>query len=318
MCQQPSDSLSRARPPADTAPLVLQHRTIAVFRSPLGALLPAERAAAAARRVDALGETAMPESVVTRPITEGSLVSVGSQPVFSITRGDVDTLGGATLESTTRKATSQLKAALVDQREERSLTHILTAIGFSFAATLIFLVVLRLLRAGRRAALARLPSAQDRLADIKLAGFTLLNRDNLLLFARRLLDLIAWATGLFIAYLWLAYVLTRFAYTRPWGEALGVYLTSTISRLLLAALGTIPGIFTVVLIFVGVRWIARIVSAEGIMPFFALTWCGWRVRPSTTRLSRGGAMQSILAHELSDRSRVARRTDRGRQLWRPT
>ncbi|MEO8909804.1 MAG: mechanosensitive ion channel domain-containing protein, partial [Gemmatimonadaceae bacterium] len=146
-------------------------------------------------------------------------------------------------------------------REERSLTHILTAIGFSFAATLIFLLALRLLRAGRRAVLARLPSAQNKLADIKLAGFTLLNRDNLLLFAKRLLDLIAWAAGLFIAYLWLAYVLTRFAYTRPWGEALGIYLTSTISRLLLAALGTIPGIFTVVLIFVGVRWIARIVSA---------------------------------------------------------
>ncbi len=189
------------------------------------------------------------------------LITIGPHAVFSITHADVDTLGGATLESTNQRVVSQLKTALVSAREERSIRHILSAIGFSFAATVIFLMALRLLRAGRRVVLARLPSAQHRLADIKLAGFTLLNRENLLLFARRLLDLIAWVAGLFVAYLWLAYVLTRFAYTRAWGEALGVYLTSTVSRLALGALGAIPGLFTLVVIFVAVRGLARIVSA---------------------------------------------------------
>ncbi|MEP6550379.1 MAG: mechanosensitive ion channel domain-containing protein [Gemmatimonadales bacterium] len=258
--QQPSDSLASTRSAVDTGALVLQHRTIAVFRSPLGALSPADRAAGATRRIEALsGATA--ESVSTHPIPEGLLITVGTQPVFSITHADVDTLGGATLESTSRRVVSQLTAALVDAGEERSIRHILSAIGFSFAATLIFLLALRLLRAGRRVVLGRLPSAQEKLSDIALAGFTLLSRENLLLFAKRFVDLVAWAAGLFFAYLWLAYVLTRFAYTRAWGEALGVYLTSTVSRLALGALGAIPGLFTLVIIFVAVRWLARMVSA---------------------------------------------------------
>ena len=188
-------------------------------------------------------------------------MSAGRQAVFTITRADVDTLAGESLDAVSRKSSRQLAAALIAMREERSLTHILSAIGFTIAATLLFLIVLRLVRAGRRFMLKRLPETGQLLPNIAVAGFTLLSRENLLLFARRLVDLVAWAAGLFIAYLWLAYVLTRFAYTRPWGEALGEYLTSTISRLAIGALGTIPGLFTLVLIFVIVRWIARVVSA---------------------------------------------------------
>lgn len=259
--QAQSDSTTPASAVADTAPLVLQHRTVAVFRAPLGALTPADRAAAATRRLDALDEMSEHDTAQTRPVQEGTLVLIGERPIFTLTRADVDTLGGATLEGTARAARGELQAALVAMREERSLTHIASAVAFSIIATLIFLLALRLLTAGRRAIQARLPAAQTRLSDIALGGFTLFTRESLLLFVRRLVDFVAWAAGLFIAYMWLAYVLTRFAYTRAWGEALGTYLTSTISRLLLGALGAIPGIFTVVLIFVGVRWIARIVAA---------------------------------------------------------
>ncbi len=259
--QQPTDSAQRVRPSLDTAALIVQRRTVTVFRSPLGALSPADRAAAAARRIEALEVVEGTDTVSIRPIPEGVLLSVGPKAVLTLTQADVDTLGGATMEETVRRASRQLQAVLVATREERSLTHILSALAFAIGATLIFLVVLRLLRFGRRVVLGRLPEAKDKLSDIAVAGFTLLSRDNLLLFVRRLVDLIAWTAALFTAYLWLAYVLTRFAYTRPWGEALGAYLTSTIARLAVGALEAIPGIFTLVLIFVAVRWIARVVSA---------------------------------------------------------
>src|SRR5690349_614440 len=48
---------------ADTAPLSVRGRTIVVFRAALGAVTPAERAAAAARRLDALAERSGADSV---------------------------------------------------------------------------------------------------------------------------------------------------------------------------------------------------------------------------------------------------------------
>ena len=245
----------------DTAALVMQHRTVVVFRAPLGALSPADRASAASRRIEALAESNVADSVFARAIPEGVLISVGPHSIFTITQADVDTLRGATLALTSRSAVSQLGAVLLATREERSLAHIVSAIGFAVAATVVFLIALRLLRAGRRLALGKLPAARSQLADIAVGGFTLLSTESLLLIARRVVSLLAWAAGLFMAYLWLAYVLTRFAYTRPWGEALGSYLTTTAGHLALVALSGIPGIFTVVLILIAARWVTRVVAA---------------------------------------------------------
>jgi small-conductance mechanosensitive channel len=245
----------------DTAALVVQHRTIVVFRASLGALSAADRAAAAARRIDAVAEIIGIDSVAARTIPEGMLVAVGPHPIFTITQADVDTLGGATLAQTTGSAVSQLRTVLLAAREERSVAHLVTAVAFAALATLVFLIALRLLRAARRFALARLPAARSQLADIAVGGFTLLSTESLLVVVRRLVELIAWAAGLFMAYLWLAYVLTRFAYTRPWGEALGAYLTTTTTHLALVAVSGIPGLFTVVLIFIVTRWIGRVVAA---------------------------------------------------------
>src|SRR5688500_1827672 len=71
-------------PPArDTAALVVQNRVITIFRSPLGALSPTERAEAAARRIEAIIETVASDSVDTRPIPEGVLIRVAGRAVFS-------------------------------------------------------------------------------------------------------------------------------------------------------------------------------------------------------------------------------------------
>jgi small-conductance mechanosensitive channel len=248
--------------PLDSAVLAVRGRTIVVFRAPIGALSMAERAASAARRIEALAESESGDSVVTRPVTEGELVSVGSRGVFTITPADVDTLRGESLETLTSAAASRLRTALSAAREERSIPHLIRGAALALLATLVFLVALRLLRGARRLLFAKLPSvAETRIDHLDVGGFTLVSSEKLLLFTRRLIDLVTWSAGLFLAYLWLAFVLTRFAYTRPWGEALGTYLATTISELALTALRGIPGLFTVVVILVVTRWIARVVGA---------------------------------------------------------
>ena len=256
-----SESAATAPEPLDTAALMVRGRTVFVFRAPIGALSASERAIAARRRIDALAESSPSDaSVTTRRVAEGVLVLVDSHAVFTITPADVDTLRGERLDVVERDAASRLRVVLAAAREERSLPHLLRAAGLVALATLLFFAALRILRVARRFVLARLPSAAEaRVKRLAVGGFTLISSENLLLFARRLVDLAAWASGLFLAYVWLAFALTRFAYTRPWGEALGGYLTSTIVTLALGALAAVPGLFTVVIILIATRWIARIV-----------------------------------------------------------
>ena len=248
-------------PVRDTAALVVQNRVITIFRGPLGALSPQERAQAAARRIEAIVEAGTGDSVETRPIPEGVLITVAGQSMFSLTPADVDTIAGERLATVAAQASAQLRTALADEREERSLPHLIRAAGLALLATFIFIAVLRAIRWSRRRLSDRLiAAAAARLPDLRVGGFTLFSGDSALALVRRLVDLTAWAAGLFAAYLWLAFVLTRFAYTRPWGEALGGYLAETIASLALSAISGIPGIFTVVLILIVTRWLTKLVG----------------------------------------------------------
>jgi small-conductance mechanosensitive channel len=255
---------------ADTASLVVQNRVVFVFRAPFGSRTARERADDASRRIAALAESESSDSIAARLIAQGMLVAVGERGVFTITPADIDSIAGETLGSASRGAVERLQVALVAEREQRSLSHLATAIAFSIIATVLFLAVLRLLRRGQQFALERMPTvAGPRIPRLAVAGFTLLNAEQILAFLRRMVEVLAWGLGLFAAYLWLTYVLTRFPYSAPWGEALGAYLITTIRNLALGALGAIPGLFTVVLIFLSTRFLTRLVGG-----FFAAVESG--------------------------------------------
>jgi len=64
-----------------------------------------------------------------------------------------------------------------------------------------------------------------------------------------------------LAYLWLTFVLKRFPFTYPLGLGLGKFLIELLTGLALGALGAIPGLFTVFLIFLFTRFLTRIVGA---------------------------------------------------------
>ena len=255
---------------ADTATLVLRNQRIIVFRSPLGALAPQERAASARERLIRLAERRVADSVVAREIPQGILLSVGESPVLTVTPADVDTLAGQTLEEVVAFAAAQLRVVLAAEIEQRSLIQILRAILLTLIATGLFFLAVRSLVVGRRYVLRKLPHPDaPGLPSFRLRGFTILSAHQLLVFIRRLIELFAWAAGVFVAYIWLAYVLTRFAYSRPYGEILGDWLIAKITELAVGAVTAIPGLFTVVLIVIVTRWITRLISA-----FFAAVEAG--------------------------------------------
>ena len=63
-----------------------------------------------------------------------------------------------------------------------------------------------------------------------------------------------------MVYVWLTFVLLQFPYTYPWGRQLGIFLKDLFGRLGAGILDSIPGMFTVVVIFLLGRVVARVVG----------------------------------------------------------
>ena len=248
-------------PAHDTAVLRVGTRAIITFRSALGAATATERTSAATQRIARAIETGA-DSVAVRPTSEGILVSLGGQPVFVVTPADIDSASGESLPARAAAAAHQIRLAAEEVRESRSITALLAATALALAATALLALLLRLLVAGRRRLEIRLGrvSVQER-PGLRIRGFTLLKAAQLLAAARVIVRLLTWVLGIVAAYLYVTFVLTQFPWTRPLGQALGHYLVSTLARFGLGALGALPGLFTVALIFVVTRFLVRLVRS---------------------------------------------------------
>ncbi len=245
--------------PPDTAVLRVGARQVVVFRGALGAAGAPERAAAATRRIEMAIESGA-DSVSSQVTQEGVLVQLGGNPMFIVTATDADTASGVALTTQAAAAVEQLRLAVREVEEAGNLKAILIAVGLTLLATALLVFAIRLLLATRRRLDARLGRATA-WPGLSIRGFTLLRPAQLLAAARVGLKILAWAVGLVAGYLYITFVLTQFPWTRPLGQALGHYLTSTIARLALGALGALPGLFTAALILVATRFLVRLVHS---------------------------------------------------------
>ncbi len=254
---------------ADTAALVVHGSTVVVFRGSLGAASPMERAEAAARRIDAVITQGRIDSLRIASVAEGVLVQAGDRPLFLIIRADGNAALGETPTHLATRAVVALRDAMEQEGRERSFGFLLRAGLLALLATVLFALSVRLLRKAARAALTSVPALTRRVPALTIRGFTLLRPRQVAQFVRRTIVVAVWCVGGILAYIWLTYVLTRFPVSRPWGEALGGFLLGTVRDLVLGALGAVPGLITVLIIFILVRSIGRLVSG-----FFAAVEAG--------------------------------------------
>ena len=80
-------------------------------------------------------------------------------------------------------------------------------------------------------------------------------------FERVIIRLITLAAVVFLTYVWLMYQLMRFPYTQPWGDRLGTFLLDLFQTVVRAVVKALPDLFTVAVILVLTRVIARVVSS---------------------------------------------------------
>jgi small-conductance mechanosensitive channel len=243
------------------APLVFNNRTIIVFRATFFGHTPSERAEAAERRIALLADRNSGSTVAARPIPQGIVIEIDGAAVFGITPVDVDDLEGATLQSTADDAVRALSLALRELQEQASVRQLLKAVLLAALATLIYAGALYGLMAAKRKLIARLSTAlKERIKTLRVAGTVVLHPTQFLNLTRLLVLLVAWAFGLFATYLWLTYALRLFPYTRPWGEQLRGYLVGLLGSMLHGIVHAIPGLLTVLVIFVITRFIVRLLD----------------------------------------------------------
>jgi small-conductance mechanosensitive channel len=245
----------------EPAPLVVWNRQIVVFRSPLGMLNPAERAAAAVQRINSI-----PHARLANPVAIGSaeigrykgvLVTVGTEIAFGLLPADVDPESGQTLEEATAEAAERLREVLRARLAQRSLPLLIRGIALSLAATLAFAGFVWMFVKVERLVLRRLAAATAR-ASGEIS--TYVSRYAIRL-GWRLTSALAWVFALFYGYLWLTFVLSQFPYTQPWGKLLGKWLLALASSLALGMVNALPGLVAVAIIFLITRAVVRMLNA---------------------------------------------------------
>jgi small-conductance mechanosensitive channel len=262
---QPEGSLGKVAPnanPTEAAEVVVNNRKIFEMRGNLLGYPPSERARRAEERIAEVLDQGGAGEVTTKMTAEGAAIFVNGALVFLVTPGDVKTLAGVTLDSTVASVVGNLSKVIDETREGRDLRRALTALGKSVAATVLFgLLIWAVLRANRWLGARLSASIAARIDKLRVAGVTAVRPDQSLTFTRRVVTLIAWVVALVALHLWLTFILQQFPYTRAWGEGLGGFLLGTFAAIAHAVVGAVPGLVTVLIIFVITRFLARLTHA---------------------------------------------------------
>lgn len=234
-------------------PLTVDDVTVVELRATVNDVTPEQRVARAHERIDSL-----PEADLSRPVhvaREGAdmLILVGDEFVFGLTGGD-GFADEAALEAGSRAAANKLHDALALRVARARPDAILESVGLALIGTLLFALGLILLVRAWGLLSRRLVAVN---VDMKRIAIGPLIRNAL----RRILFALLWALALLLGYLWLTFVLTRFSFTRGWGEALGANLLSLVIRAGRSFAGALPGLAMVAVVVVATRFLTRVFDA---------------------------------------------------------
>lgn len=241
-------------PPAE---LKIANRVVMVFHGQLLGESPEIRASRARLAIGEVLDSSTEPTVTIDSVQNSYVVLVGDRRAFFVTPKDIGPNNGDVRELALQAA-ERLRQVVVESREARSVRFLLIAAAASAVATLVFLVLLRSLHWLRNRLLGLLPTVMRRHTEALKIGHTpLFDTTVLFLVIRRFVSLLYWILVLLASYEWLSFVLSRFPYTRPWGESLNTYLLQLATYLLSSMVSAIPGLAVALAIF----FIARGFSA---------------------------------------------------------
>ncbi len=228
-------------------------------RAPVGALQPPERARAIEGRIGAIAAGAADAldaiHVVERERTSDLLA--GEQLVLSVTDADATPLG-RTRQQLAADYSVVLRRALEQEFSGRSLRGITTALALTALATLVFIIVLRVLTGLFRRAATRVRSWEGaRISGLRLKEVELVSAHRMTLLAARTVETLRWVLTFVAVVIYLETVLGFFPWTRAAAVQFRAYLWGALSSVLVATIEYLPNLVYITLIVVVVRVVLR-------------------------------------------------------------
>ena len=248
-------------PTVQSASISFENRQIAILRSPLAGASPQARADEAARRIGELPLNIRAHDIVAATITvadeRGIAFLYDGRSLFFIGSDDLDAVSGETIEQVSEHVLQNLDEALLARESERRWPVIRSGLLLTFVGLLIVILANFLIWKFYRWLSSNLRGIEKFFSNgLKLFGADVL--PPILNITRSFFKLIAWVFTLAAIYSWLGFSLRSFPYTKPWGDQLGGYVFALFQSFGHATLLSLPGILTVLIIFVIARFIARI------------------------------------------------------------
>lgn len=196
------------------------------------------------------------------PIDEGFLVELDGVPMFAVTTGDARASLGETPEVLANRASRTLRLVWAEAREQRNPAVLWTAaLRVAIAGVILGLLLVALVKITRwlrQVVSARLTGHVRRLSHLGLgARFA----NTTLVTVARALVILSWLLELLAIYMFVAYSLSQFAFTRPIGQNLNESLLSLVSNAIYAVAGALPGLFIAVTIFLIARFVTQMSRA---------------------------------------------------------
>jgi len=243
-----------APPPLEAQPapaeLKIANRSIIVFRGALLGEAPQIRVKRARTAINEALDDADDLGVTLDGIQGSYLVLLGSKRAFIVSPKDVATPGVEAVRQADESAAGKLRQGVAETQEARSLHLILRSLAGAALATGIYVVLLWGMAYLRRRLLKKLPDLMHRHTQaLKVGRVQVIDANYLYPLVSRLLGILRWLVVLLLTYEWLGFVLSRFPYTRPWGESLNNYLLEVAGYLFQGIVGAIPGLGVALAIF---------------------------------------------------------------------
>jgi small-conductance mechanosensitive channel len=244
----------------EPAVLTFWNREVAILRAEIGGISPAERVKRIEGKIAIVLAAGPGNKADAVPGTFANLtgywIKIDGNPLFGLVPEDADGMTGETLEEQVRRTVAALQEALDARREQRSLPLILEGVGLGAVATLLLGVLLWGVARLHARALKRHSLLAPTL--VKVGGLQL--RPILSGLERAAIKATSFGLAAIAVYLWLTFIFSRFPFSRPWGEKLAGFLWNMLTNFAAGALQALPGLFTVLVIFVMTRIIVRAVD----------------------------------------------------------
>lgn len=263
-------------PTREGVPLRVTNRFIIELQGPVAGYSARERVEEAQMRIgNALGNSKQQPKLSLLDTEYGTRILVNDQPVFLVTNADVDRQIGETTHLVAEHALIRLRKAIAERITHSTRGYLLRAASLAAAATLAYLLTMLVLsRVSLWLTRWLAATAAGSVRKLHPDGMRLIDLERILRWMRALIVMTAWFIRATLTVSWLAFCLSAFPFTRPWGEGLSENLLSLAKEGILTVMHALPDLGIVV----AIAFLARVLVS-------ALRWFSDRVEEGRIRLN---------------------------------